>query len=161
AFVRRIAAACDATFAAGRLQADKLRAHGVPRVRCLPFGIDKAMFSPAARSQAWRSEMLAGHRDVPILVAVGRLSGEKHWPVVLEGFMRFRARRDALLIVFGEGPERRRLENLVGARPDVRFMGFEADARKVATALASADAFVHGCPFETFGLSIAQAIAAG
>jgi alpha-1,6-mannosyltransferase len=130
-------------------------------VRCLPFGVDKELFSPGARSLGWRAEAQEGRGEVPIFLAMGRLSGEKHWPVVLEGFMRAFPENQALLLVFGDGPERGRLESLVEGRKDIRFMGFEPDRHKVATALASADVLVHGCPFETFGLTIAQAIASG
>jgi alpha-1,6-mannosyltransferase len=160
-WMRSIAARCDATFAASQHQIDKLLAQRMPRVRLLPFGIDKELFSPDARSEDWRKSVSAGQRDAPILVAMGRLSVEKQWPVLLDGFIRFRARRPARLVIFGEGPERAELERQVAGRDDVAFMGFESDPRKIATALASADAFVHGCPFETFGLSVAQAIACG
>src|SRR5205823_6380227 len=96
-----------------------------------------------------------------IFVAMGRLAVEKDWPVVLEGFARASLRRRLVLLVFGDGPERPKLESLVAPGVDVRFMGFERDGDRLATALASADAFVHGCPHETFGLSVAQAIASG
>jgi alpha-1,6-mannosyltransferase len=43
----------------------------------------------------------------------------------------------------------------------VTFAGFVQDRDALATALASADALVHGCPYETFGLSIAEAMASG
>jgi alpha-1,6-mannosyltransferase len=169
AWVRSIGAACDATLAASRHQVDKLAEHGVPRVYHVPFGIDKDVFAPEQRSENWRSNFLdpaaSGARDrtadVPILVAMGRLSVEKQWPVVLEGFAQLSVRRAARLVIYGDGPERQRLEQRWGGRPDVTFMGFEPDARKLSLALASADAFVHGCPFETFGLSVAQAIACG
>ncbi len=39
--------------------------------------------------------------------------------------------------------------------------GFEKDRGRLASALASADALVHGCSVETFGLSIAEALAQG
>lgn len=161
ALVRAITAGCDATFAASQHQVDKLLAHGAPRVRLLPFGIDKELFSPRARRDAWRASAFPSPSDAPIFVAMGRLSVEKHWPVVLEGFARFRAGREARLIIFGDGPERAALERRFAQRDDVRFMGFERDPHQIATALASADAFVHGCPFETFGLSVAQAVACG
>ncbi|HEY3592318.1 MAG TPA: glycosyltransferase [Polyangiaceae bacterium] len=160
-WMRSIAAGCDATFAASQHQVDKLREHDMPRVRLMPFGIDKDLFSPDARSDAWRAGVTVGPPGAPIFVAVGRLSVEKQWPVLLEAFIRFRSSREARLVIFGEGPERARLEQQVSGRDDVAFMGFERDPRKIATALASADAFVHGCPFETFGLSVAQAIACG
>jgi alpha-1,6-mannosyltransferase len=159
--VRSIGDACDATFAASAEQVEKLTAHGVPRVVHLPFGIDKDRFRPEARSAAWRAEMRQGSGDVPIVVAMGRLAVEKEWPVVVEGFVRASRARRLLLLVFGDGPERERLESLVRGRADVRFMGFERDVGRLATALASADAFVHGCPYETFGLSVAQAIVSG
>jgi alpha-1,6-mannosyltransferase len=43
----------------------------------------------------------------------------------------------------------------------VTFAGFLQDRDALATALASADALVHGCPYETFGLSLAEAMACG
>ena len=162
AWVRSIGAGCDATLAASRQQVDKLSEHGVPRVYHVPFGIDKDVFAPEQRSETSRSELLGpAAGDALLLVAMGRLSVEKQWPVVLEGFTQFAARRSARLVVYGDGPERQHLEQRWGGHPAVRFMGFEPDARKIAAALASADAFVHGCPFETFGLSVAQAISCG
>ena len=159
--VRRISESCDATFAAGLHQANNLTAHGVPRVRHLPFGVDKSVFTSDARSAAWRAEILKGVEKVPIVVAMGRLAIEKHWPVVLEGFLRASERRRFVLLVFGDGPERQSLMAMVRGRSDVRFMGFEPDPRRLATALASSDVFVHGCPTETFGLGVAQAMASG
>jgi len=161
AMVRAIAAGCEATLAASQHQVDKLVAHGAPRVRLVPFGIDKQLFTPEARSEAWRAGVFPQPSNGPTWVAMGRLSVEKHWPVVLEGFARFRRRREARLVILGDGPERAALEQGFGGRGDVKFMGFERDPKKIATALASSDAFVHGCPFETFGLSVAQAIACG
>jgi alpha-1,6-mannosyltransferase len=40
-------------------------------------------------------------------------------------------------------------------------MGFEQDRARLASALASADVLVHGCPYETFGLGVAEAVACG
>jgi len=84
---------------------------------------------------------------------------EKRWDIVLEAFERLRARRNAVLVLFGDGPERSRLERL--APPGVRFIGFEQSRIRLGTAMASADVLVHGCPSETFGLSVAEAVASG
>jgi alpha-1,6-mannosyltransferase len=161
AFVRSIAEACDATFAAGSHQAEKLVRHGVPRVRHLPFGIDKEVFAPNARSEGWRAEIRRTAGDASIVVAMGRMAVEKEWPILLEGFVRASRSRRMVLLAFGDGPERARLESMVRDRADVRFMGFERDRDRLATAVASADLFLHGCPCETFGLGVAQAIASG
>ena len=157
-WVRRIGRSCSATIAASRGQADKLRAHGVPNVVLLPFGVDKEVFRPRAEDAALRRELL---RDAPgpLLVGVGRFAVEKQWDVVIDAFLALRERVPATLVLFGDGPERARLE--ARAKGAVQFPGFEKDRYRLASALASADALVHGCPFETFGIGVAEAIACG
>jgi len=162
--VRALLAPFDATFVAGRAQAERLRRAGVPNVVHVPFGVDGRTFRPletVAEWQAVRRELLGGAVGVEttLLVGVGRFAFEKRWDVVLDAFARVRARREAALILFGDGPERARLERR--APPGVRFVGFESDRAKLAESLASADVLVHGCPRETFGLVVAEAVACG
>lgn len=164
--VRAIARRCEATLVASEWQAAKLTAHGVPRVARVPFGIEHDVFRPEARRAQGRRELLAlaSRRDddtCAVLVALGRFAIEKRWDVVLDAFARVRAERDAILVVFGDGPERARMEARAKGSPDVVFPGFTRDRAALARALASADALVHGCPFETFGLSIAEAMGCG
>jgi alpha-1,6-mannosyltransferase len=158
--IRALLAPFDATFAAGRQQAERLRAAGVQRVIHAPFGVDKQTFHPGARSESWRRASL-GDADggTALLVGAGRFAREKRWDVVLDAFARVSSRRRARLILYGDGPERGRLER--SAPPGVRFPGFEHDRARFATALASADVLVHAAPYETFGLSIAEAVACG
>lgn len=165
--VRAIAKRCDATLVAAEWQVAKLTAHGAPRVVRVPFGIEHATFRPEARSYERRRELLAlaGHdtRDesCAVLVAIGRFAIEKRWDVVLDAFRRVRKERVAILVLVGDGPERGRMKARVADLPDVAFTGFLKDRDALARTLASADVLVHGCPFETFGLSIAEATACG
>jgi alpha-1,6-mannosyltransferase len=162
AMVRGIARGCDATFVAARWQAEKLRSHGVERVVQLPFGIERGTFGPERRSDEARRALLGpGRDDWALLVGVGRFAVEKRWDVVLDAFVKVRESRRAVLVLFGDGPERARLEARVKGRDDVKLVGFERERSTLAAALASADALVHGCPYETFGLSIAEALASG
>lgn len=154
-WVRRIARGCAATFCASRWQAQKLAGHGVDRVVHLPFGVDKDVFWPGAPDEGERARWLGSERG-PLLVAVGRLAVEKRWDVVLDAVARI---PDAVLVVLGDGPERERLERRAGDR--VRFAGFLRDRAELARVLRSADALVHGCPHETFGIAVAEAIASG
>jgi alpha-1,6-mannosyltransferase len=148
----------DATFVAGIAQARKLIAAGVRQVIHAPFGVDTRTFHAGARSDARRQELTRGVGGA-LLVGVGRFAIEKRWDVVLEAFARVRSTRPAVMVLFGDGPERSRLERR--APPGVVFAGFEKDAARLASALASADVLVHGCPYETFGLAVAQAVACG
>jgi alpha-1,6-mannosyltransferase len=171
AWVRAIARGSSATFAATRWQAEKLERHGVERVRCVPFGVEKEIFNPAARSDAWRREMLGGpsgdreHANdlarPPIFVAIGRMAVEKRWDVVVDAYKKIANKTGARFAIFGDGPERAKLESELAGFPGVKFFGFEKDRSKLATALASADLLIHGCPFETFGLGVAEALACG
>jgi alpha-1,6-mannosyltransferase len=166
--VRRIARGCDATFVAARWQRDKLLSHGVPRVVQVPFGIERGTFVPEGRSAEVRRALVgegrearAGEPGWKLLVGVGRFAVEKRWDVVIDAFLALRANTRAVLVLFGDGPERAAMEARVRGRDDVRFAGFVRDRGELARALASADALVHGCPYETFGLSIAEAMSAG
>ncbi len=165
--VRAIARRSEATLVAAAWQVDKLQRHGVPRVVRVPFGIERDVFRTDARSFEGRRDLLAlagrdARSDAAILVGVGRFAIEKRWDVVLDAFSRVRANgRDAVLVVFGDGPERARMKARAAGSPDVVFPGFSKDRTALAGALASADLFVHGCPFETFGLSVAEAMSSG
>jgi alpha-1,6-mannosyltransferase len=159
AIARTLLAPFDATFVAGAEQAQSLRRAGVRDVVHVPFGVDTRTFHPGQRNDALRRELLDGAAG-PVLVAVGRLAIEKRWDVVLAAHESVRARHPgAVLVVFGDGPERSRLER--ASAPGVRFAGFERDRRRLAEALASADLLVHACPYETFGLGVAEAVACG
>jgi alpha-1,6-mannosyltransferase len=168
--VRAIARRCDATLVAAEWQVDKLTSHRVPRVVRVPFGIERDVFRPDARSYEARRELLAlaSHDtrsdDALILVGVGRFAVEKRWDVVIDAFLRLRARapgRDMILVLIGDGPERGRMTERAAGSPDIVMPGFVKGREALARMLASADALVHGCPFETFGLSIAEAMSCG
>lgn len=161
AHVRRIAAACAMTVVGSRWQKHKLEQHGVARVEHVPFGIEAGRFAPERRSEARRQELLAG-RSGPLVIAIGRLAVEKRWDVVVDAYARLAARHPgAVLAVLGDGPERHVLTDRLGPRDDIRVLGFERDRDRLAVTLASGDLLLHGCPFETFGLGIAEAIASG
>jgi len=153
---------CDAVITTTRWQTELLRARGVTHAYYVPFGVDKRTFSPTHRSPERRLELLGPARsNASLFVAVGRLSMEKRFDVVVDAFLRYRRDHDAVLVVFGDGPERESLTRRAATCEDVRFVGFEPDPLRLATAFASADALIHGCPHETFGLAVAEALSCG
>ncbi len=157
--VRMLLAPFDATFVAGASQARSLKRAGVQNVVYAPFGVDVGTFHPRQRNEARRRELLDG-ADGPLLAAVGRLAVEKRWDVVLQAFGSIRARLPgAVLVVLGDGPERARLER--EAPRGVRFLGFEPNRARLASARARPDMPGHGCPYEPFGLDGAEAVACG
>jgi len=124
---------------------------GVPRVARQPLGVDTRIFHPARASRAWR-ERLGLHGDTRLLVYAGRLAPEKHLDVLAAAVQRLGA--PYRLLAIGAGPSR-----IDGER--VAVLPHLMQPQRLATVLASADAFVHAGDQETFGLSVLEAMACG
>jgi alpha-1,6-mannosyltransferase len=165
AALRALTARFDVTVCSGRWLADKLLAHGCQRVVCVPFGIRHGDFSPSLRDPALRARLLGPARDregAALVAVVGRLAVEKRVPLVFESLAKLGETRPVAAVVLGDGPERPRVEALAKRLGlFVNFEGFVTDRARYAATLASADVLVHGCACETFGFSVAEALASG
>lgn len=67
---------------------------------------------------------------VPIILGVGRLSEQKSFATLVEAFTLVRRERPARLVIFGEGEQRARLENLaqaLGVAQDFDLPGFTSN----------------------------------
>jgi glycosyltransferase involved in cell wall biosynthesis len=99
--------------------------------------------------------------DIPVFLAVGRLSREKGMDTLIEAFRRVRAKRRCRLIVYGEGEERPALESQVsetGCAEDIAFPGFIANP---FAAMARAAVFVLPSRSEGLPGALIQAMACG
>lgn len=98
----------------------------------------------------------------PAMIGLGRLSQEKGFDLLLHAFAAIASRYpDWHLYVFGDGPERSRLEALVrhlGLAGRVAFPGAISDP---TTALRAGDLFVVSSHIEGFSLVLAEAMASG
>lgn len=158
AWARHIAKRSEAVFVATKHLQSSLSAHGLGNLVLLPFGVDKETFRPSPE----RAMEMASGTAPKRLVTIGRLAIEKRVDVVLDAFRRMaRTRKDLELWVVGDGPERKRLEASAKDLPQVRFVGFEKDRKKLAATLRESVALLHACPYETFGLGVAEALACG
>ncbi len=97
----------------------------------------------------------------PVVLAVGRLEAQKDYPTLLRAFALLRQKREARLLVLGEGPLRPRLEALaqaLGIADAVDFHGVVENPypfmrRSAVLALASR--------WEGFGIVLVEALACG
>lgn len=132
-----------------------------PNLTRVPLGVDLELFAPERYSEAVRAEYAAPEQT--LLVHCGRLSIEKkpHRSVAALAGLRS-AGTDAVLVIAGDGPLRRRLERRARrARLPVAFAGFITDPKVLAGLLASADVVIAPGPVETFGLAALEALACG
>lgn len=97
----------------------------------------------------------------PVVVAVGRLMAQKDYPTLLRAFALLRERRDARLVILGEGEERAALEKLIrelGIEADVALPGFEANP---FAWMAASDLYVLSSAWEGLPGVLLEAMACG
>jgi glycosyltransferase involved in cell wall biosynthesis len=134
-----------------RLPADRL-AH-------IPNGIDVDRF--ARQPDARLIENLGIRRDRPIIGTLATLRPEKNISRLLRAVAEVAARAPVVLVVAGEGPERRALETqaaAMGFAEDVIFTGAIDDPARI---LGAFDLFALSSDTEQMPVSVIEAMAAG
>lgn len=149
--IRSVHAAADRTLAPSSAAQMDLEAHGVPRVRLWPRGVDTVRFRPELRDEAMRRE-LAPNGEL-IVGYVGRLAPEKHVEL-LAGVCGLDGVR---VVVVGDGPSETTLRSVL---PGAVFLGRRTGG-ELARIFASLDVFAHTGPFETFCQTVQEAMASG
>ncbi|MBD2432836.1 MULTISPECIES: glycosyltransferase family 4 protein [Fischerella] len=135
---------------------EELTTHGIERVNLWQRGVDTETFHPSLVSEEMRSRLSQNHPDSPLLLYVGRLSAEKEIERIKPILEAIPAARLALV---GDGPHRQALEKHF-ANTNTHFVGYLV-GKELASAFASADAFIFPSRTETLGLVLLEAMAAG
>ncbi len=162
--LRRACSGFDMVVCANPDLSQRMRAAGLPGVTTIPLGIEEGVFSPSYRSAELRAHLLAMcglPETATLLTGVGRLSSEKRWPMVVEAVSLASIDRPLGLVLVGQGRDRAAILKAIGGNPHIRLIDGISDRHLLASTLASADALVHGCESETFGLVVAEAAASG
>jgi alpha-1,6-mannosyltransferase len=160
-YVRSLYHRCDVVVGISPVIRERLVGLGVVHAECVPLGVDLETFHPSRRSETLRASWGAG-ADTLVWIYAGRLDGEKRPDIVLEAFAAVRQRQpDSVLVMAGNGPLRGQLRDRGAAVGGVHVLDFVQDRAELATLLASADVYVSGMAFETFGLSVVEAQACG
>ena len=162
--LRRACSRFDAVICANPELAQRLKTNGISNTSIIPLGVDAGRFSPQLRSEELRQKLLR-HCSLPaearLLIGIGRFSPEKRWPMVVEAVAAAGAEHPVGLILIGEGRGRPAILRAMGGNPHIRIIQRVRDRHLMAQIIASADALVHGCESETFGLGVAEAAASG
>jgi alpha-1,6-mannosyltransferase len=163
-YLRGLTGRFSSVVTAGPWLSDRLGRQGVDAVTSIPLGVDRSAFSPALRDERLRAALLeaCGCPDTArLIVGVGRFHPEKRWPMVIDAVTRVSADAPIGLVLVGDGIDRKRVQRAAASNPHVRVLPPIRDRALLAAYLASADALVHGCESETFGLIPAEAMASG
>jgi glycosyltransferase involved in cell wall biosynthesis len=155
-WLRYIHNGCHITLAPSRWTMYELQRWGFRRLRRWGRGVNSERFNPRHASHAWRARLLNGRPpDSLLCIYVGRLANEKRVDLLLET-----ARTPGVaLTIIGDGAMRAELEQLM-AGTGTHFTGY-LYGDDLASAFASADAFMFTGGYETFGQVVQEAMASG
>jgi glycosyltransferase involved in cell wall biosynthesis len=99
--------------------------------------------------------------EPPVILGVGRLTVQKDFPTLIRAFARVRQKRNARLLILGEGELRSELNALVaelGLQADVALPGF---VENPFVFMRHASLFVLSSAWEGFGNVLVEAMACG
>ena len=136
---------------------------GVPtgNVTVVPCGVDTQLFSPRDGDSAKRTLGYTGHQ---VVLFVGRLEPLKGAYIALEAFARLSKRQGRKLVMVGGQVDQGEMDKLhvvarrLGIAGDVDFVG-PVDHHKLPDYYAAADVYLCPSYYESFGLSILEAMA--
>jgi len=143
----------DRTLAPSTSACLDLHLAGVPEVYLWRRGVNTELFNPSKRSAALRDAWKNGDQSKIIVGFVGRLAQEKR----VSDLKALQSNPNIQLVIVGDGPHRRKLEQQL---PDALFLGFK-NGEELAQIYASFDLFIHPGPNETFCQAVQEALASG
>lgn len=157
-YMRYFYARCERVYAPSQSMVDELRRDRIGRdIRLWARGVDQKLFNPVRRDMAWRRSLAIADDEI-VVAFVGRVVLEKAIDVFADA-LRLAAASDAKIraMVVGDGPERKRFEEIL---PTGVFTGY-LEGESLARAYASADIFFNPSITETFGNVTLEAMASG
>jgi glycosyltransferase involved in cell wall biosynthesis len=146
----------DRNLTVSAIMQQELIERGFERVELWPPAVNCELFHPSRKNSEMRRRLSGGNPERPLLLTVSRLAPEKN-----VGFLADVIRQipDARLAVVGDGPDRTELERRFSGT-NTAFFGY-MQGEELATAYASADAFVYASETETMGNVVLEAMASG
>ncbi|MCP5403611.1 MAG: glycosyltransferase family 1 protein [Novosphingobium sp.] len=156
AILRRFYRRCDALVAPSESMAQVLREQRMNYdISIWSRGVDREIFHPGQRSEAWRREHGIG-QEVMAIGFLGRLVMEKGLDVFSDTIDELRRHQvPHRVIVIGDGPARSWFEARL---PDAVFTGFQ-EREALGRAVASMDVLFNPSVTETFGNVTLEAMA--
>jgi alpha-1,6-mannosyltransferase len=111
---------------------NRLAAGGVEHTVLHPMGIEEGLFSPSRRNPVLRRRLLALcglPESAKLLIAVGRLSPEKRWPMVVDAVAAVSQKLPVGLVMLGAGGQKHRILKQIAGNPHIRLLRPRKTAR--------------------------------
>jgi phosphatidylinositol alpha 1,6-mannosyltransferase len=155
----------DQTICPSQAAAQTCRQIGIDRTQVISFcGVELAQYSPRWRDRSFLNQWLgADEADHQVILFLGRLGLEKRVDLLIDAYAQLKQTQPKLsLILAGDAPADavNFLKKRAAQLPHIHFTGFLTGETK-SKLYASCDVFCSPSPYETFGLTIIEAMASG
>jgi alpha-1,6-mannosyltransferase len=164
-YLRRLQSLFDTSIVASSWMSERFSRLGLQPPQVVRFGVNRGAIAPDSRSHSLRAQMLRSCNisapDAKLLITISRHHPEKRIPLMIDAVKAASTTTPIGLFIVGDGPMRHRIEKMAAGVGGVYVAGYVRDRQLLSDMLCSADAYIHGCPAETFGIVIAEALCAG
>jgi len=162
-FARKHYNQMDGVIVASEVILERMSANRLENLHFAPLGVNNELFNPNKQNTALISELKAGNQDRLILFFPHRLSKEKGLHTLLKAYeiLMDLIEIPPALVIAGTGPYQNLVEEAAKKFEHVQFKGFIKSKLEMAEYYASADLGFALSSWETFGLSLVEALSSG
>lgn len=142
---------------------ERMERNGVQNLHFSPLGVNSTLFHPNKKDHQLINQLKAGNSDRLILFFPHRFSREKGLQILLKAYDLLADSMDAAptLVLAGTGPYQHLVMKAVDKYEHVHYAGFIDSKEEMARYYASADLGFALSEWETFGLSLMEALSCG
>ncbi|MEQ8626845.1 glycosyltransferase [Ekhidna sp.] len=153
----------DGVLVASEVIKMRMERNGMNNLHFTPLGVNNELFHPDKRNTGLITDLKAGNPERLILFFPHRFSKEKGLHVLLRAYEMILEMLDVppALVLAGTGPYEKLVKEAAAKYKHVHFKGFIENKREMAEYYASSDLGFALSEWETFGLSLVEALSSG
>ena len=140
-----------------------MKQKGIENTHFVPLGVNEVLFNPDKKDEELAKELKAGEKDRLVMFFPHRFCKEKGLDLLLAAYpiLCDKLNLEPTLILAGMGPDIGAVNDAADKYKHVHYKGFITSKEEMAAYYASSDLGFALSAWETFGLSLVEALSAG